>query len=180
MRPMPAQGSGVPRASYPFTPEDDANALLAESGTALLIGLCLEQQVRSEKAMSGPLRIRERLGHLDAAKIGTLRDATIESVFAAKPAIHRFPGMMARRVKALCKVITSEYRGDGANLWKDRRSAEEIYDRLLALPGFGAGKAGCGVRILAKFGHVPLRGWQRFGDEADMPWVFKNGKRVDV
>ena len=168
----------MPRAHYPFTPEADANALLASSGTALLIGLCLEQQVRSEKAMSGPIRLRERLGHLDARKIGALPDAKIEAVFRAKPALHRFPGMMARRVKALCRLIAEEYGGDGARVWARSGSAEEVYERLLELPGFGAGKAACGVRILAKFGGVPLRGWQRYGDEADMPWVFKAGKRV--
>ncbi len=167
------------RAAYPFTPEEEANRLLGASGTALLIGLCLEQQVRSEKAMSGPLRLRERLGHLDAKKIAAMTDAKIEAVFRAQPAIHRFPAMMARRVKALCKVLAGEYGGDGSRVWARARSAEEVYGRLLELPGFGAGKAGCGVRILARFGGWPLEGWQRFGDEADMPWVFKNGKRLD-
>ena len=167
------------KSTYPFTPVEAANALLAESGTALLIGLCLEQQVRSEKAMSGPYVMRERLGHLDACKIAALTDAKIQAVFRAKPAIHRFPGMMARRVKALCAQLERDYGGDGAKVWSRVRSADEVYRRLRELPGFGDAKAASGVRILGKFGKLPLRGWQRFSTDEESPWVYKDGKRVD-
>jgi len=170
----------MPKARYPFTPDAAANALLAQSGTALLIGLCLEQQVRSEKAMAGPHVLCERVGHLDARRLAAMPDAKIEAVFRTPPAIHRFPAMMARRVKALCGLIASEYGGDGSRVWEGCRSAQEVYDRLRALPGFGDGKAGCGVRILATFGKRPLRGWERFGADEDMPWVFRRGKRVDA
>jgi len=168
------------KARYPFTPDDAANDLLAASGTALLIGLCLEQQVRSEKAMVGPFVLRERIGHLDARKIGSMTDAKIESTFRAKPAIHRFPGMMARRVKALCAQIADEYGGDGSRLWERVRSAQEVYRRLRELPGFGEAKAASGVRILGKFGNLPLQGWQGFSVDEYLPWVYKHGKRVDV
>lgn len=168
------------KARYPFTPDENANKLLADTGTALLIGLCLEQQVRSEKAMSGPRDLRERLGHLDARKIAAMSDAKIDAVFRAKPAIHRFPGMMAKRVKALCKQIATDYDGDGARLWARARSADEVYARLRELSGFGEGKAASGVRILAKFGHYPLRGWERFSSDEELPWLYKNGKRVDA
>jgi uncharacterized HhH-GPD family protein len=165
---------------YPFTPDDGANHLLAESGTALLIGLCLEQQVRSEKAMVGPFVLRERIGHLDALKIARMTDSKIVAAFRATPAIHRFPGMMAKRVKALCGQIAADYDGDGGKLWERVRSADEVYRRLLALPGFGDAKASCGVRILAKFGKRPLQGWQRFATDEEMPWVYRHGKRVDT
>jgi uncharacterized HhH-GPD family protein len=166
------------KTTYPFTPSDAANDLLAKSGTALLIGLCLEQQVRSEKAMSGPYHLRERLGHLDARKIASMTDAKIEAVFRAKPALHRFPGMMAKRVKALCAMIASEYGGDGGRLWARVRTAEEAYRRLRELPGFGDSKAGSGVRILARFGKRSLQGWERFGKDEDLPWIYNNGERV--
>ena len=169
----------MPKPRYPFTPSESANALLARSGTALLIGLCLEQQVRSEKAMSGPLAIGERLGHLDARKIAALPDKKIDAVFRAQPAIHRFPGMMAKRVKALCKSIAGEYGNDGGRLWRRVRSADEVYRRLRELPGFGDAKAASGVRILGKFGHLPLEGWKRFSSDAELPWVYADGKRVD-
>jgi uncharacterized HhH-GPD family protein len=163
---------------YPFTPDKEANVLLERSGTALLIGLCLDQQVRSEKAMSGPLVLQQRIGHLDAAKIAAMPLRSLESVFRAKIAIHRYPGMMAKRVRLLCERIASEYRDDGAAVWSRVRSAEEVYRRLRDLPGFGDSKAACGVRILAKFGGKPLDGWERFGSDDALPWVYKDGERV--
>ena len=174
----PAQSTGMSQASYPFTPNEAANRLLAKSGTALLIGLCLEQQVRSEKAMLGPYELKKRLGHLDARKIAKMSPAKLASVFSQKPALHRFPRMMARRVRELCAHIVADYGQDGANVWHDVASADELFARLRALPGFGAGKAGSGVRILGKFGKRKLEGWSRHGDDQDLPWLFKNGKRV--
>lgn len=165
-------------ASYPFTPDAAANALLAKSGTALLIGLCLEQQVRSAKAMSGPYELRRRLGHLDARKIAKVPSRTIQAIFREPPAIHRFPGMMALRVKALCARIAEDYGGDGARLWGRARTAEEVYRRLRELPGFGDGKAASGVRILAKFGGRRLEGWKRYSSDEDLPWLYKDGERL--
>src|SRR5579863_373516 len=120
----------MPKARYPFTPDDAANDELASSGTALLIGLCLEQQVRSEKAMSGPYEIRKRIGHLDPVRIASMPETAFEEVFRRKPAIHRFPGMMAKRVRQLCSAIAENYGGDGARLWAGVKSAAEIYRRL--------------------------------------------------
>jgi uncharacterized HhH-GPD family protein len=167
------------KPSFPFTPNEDANKLLAENGTALLIGLCLEQQVRSYKAMAGPYVLRERLGYLDARKIAATPDKKLDEVFRATPAIHRFPGMMAKRVKSLCARIAEEYAGDGARVWARVTSAAELHRRLCGLPGFGDAKAASGVRMLATFGRRALRGWQRYSSDEDMPWLFKNGERVD-
>lgn len=169
----------MPKPNYPFTPNEDANSLLAESGTALLIGLCLEQQVRSEKAMVGPYELRQRLGHLDAAKIAKMPLAKLAAKFRAKPALHRYPGMMAKRVRDLCGQIAAEYGGDGARVWERVMSAAELYRRLCDLPGFGDAKAAAGVRLLATFGKRSLEGWRRYGSDEDMPWVFKSGKRVE-
>jgi uncharacterized HhH-GPD family protein len=166
--------------NYPFTPNADANAELARSGTALLIGLCLEQQVASAKAMSGPYELRKRIGHLDARKIAAMPEVELVAVFRVKPALHRFPGMMAKRVQQLCARIAQDYDDDGGRLWARVTSAEEIYRRLLDLPGFGEGKAACGVRILAKFGRKSLSGWEAFGTDEDMPWVYRNGKKVET
>jgi uncharacterized HhH-GPD family protein len=169
----------MPKAAYPFTPVEAANQLLASDGNALLIGLCLEQQVRSAKAMSGPYVLRERLGHLDVAKIAKMQDAKIQAVFRKPPAIHRFPGMMAKRVKALCGAIVDDYGGDGSRIWARSRSAGDVYDRLRELPGFGDAKAASGVRILAKFGGKPLDGWKRYSSDEYLPWVYKDGERLD-
>jgi uncharacterized HhH-GPD family protein len=174
--------SNAPRsqASYPFTSDPAANALLAESGTALLIGLCLEQQVRSEKAMIGPLHLRERIGHIDAKRIAAMRPATLDAAFRRTPALHRFPGMMAKRVRALCAIIAQEYGDDGARVWKGIGDAKELYERFRALPGFGDGKAACAVRILGKFGKKKIAGWQRYAMDDDLPWEFKAGKKITL
>jgi len=163
---------------YPFTPDTARNELLARSGTALLIGLCLDQQVRTEKAMSGPYELRERIGHLDARRIAAMRAALLDAAFRRTPALHRYPGMMAKRVKALCKIIADEYGNDGARLWKDVGSADELYHRLRSLPGFGEGKAKTGVYILAKFGGLKPKGWQNYRCEQDLPWEFEAGKKI--
>lgn len=164
--------------SYPFTTNSAANTLLAASGTALLIGLCLDQQVRTEKAFSGPYELRERLGHLDARKIARLSEARLATVFRRLPALHRYPGMMANRVRALCAVIATEYGNDGARVWAGVKDAAELKARLIALPGFGAGKAAAGIYILVKFGRLRLPGWQRIATAEDSPWEFKSGKKV--
>lgn len=168
----------MPKPSFPFTPNEAANELLAADGTALLIGLCLEQQVRSEKAMMGPYVLRERLGHLDAAKIAAMAPAKLDAAFRRKPALHRFPGMMAKRVRVLCGQIAEEYGNDGARLWRGLSDAKTLYERFKALAGFGDDKAASGVRIMAKYGKQRLRGWQRYATDEDMPWEFKAGKRL--
>lgn len=167
------------KPNYPFTASEEANALLAGSGTALLIGLCLEQQVPSQKALAGPFVLRERIGHLDARKIGSMRPADLDKAFREKPAIHRFPGMMAKRVQQLCRIIADEYGNRGERVWEKVTKASELFERLHALPGFGEEKAACGVRILASFGGRKTAGWEGYASAQAMPWVYKNGKRVD-
>jgi uncharacterized HhH-GPD family protein len=169
----------MPKSKYPFTPDEDANALLAQSGTALLIGLCLEQQVPSQKALHGPFALRERIGHLDARKIAAMRPASLDKVFREKPALHRFPGMMAKRVQQLCRIIADEYGNHGERVWESVKKAPELFDRLRALPGFGDEKAACGVRILAFFGGRKTTGWEGYASAEAMPWIYKDGKRVD-
>ncbi|HXW52281.1 MAG TPA: HhH-GPD-type base excision DNA repair protein [Candidatus Acidoferrales bacterium] len=165
-------------ASYPFTTNSAANRLLARSGTALLIGLCLDQQVRTEKAFAGPYELSERLGYLDARKIARLSAAKLTAVFRRPPALHRYPRMMADRVRALCAVIAKEYRNDGARVWAGAKDAAEARERLAALPGFGPGKVAAALYVLGKFGRVRLPGWQRMSSEQDSPWEFKSGKKV--
>jgi len=166
--------------TLPFTADAGANALLARDGTAFLIAMCLEQQVRSEKAMIGPFVLRERLGHLDARKIAALPPAKIDAVFRRVPALHRFPGMMAKRVRALCAIIARDYRNDGANVWSGVTESAELYERFKRLPGFGEVKAACAVRILGKYLKLNLPGWQRYAVDEDLPWEFRSGKKLDL
>jgi uncharacterized HhH-GPD family protein len=148
----------VPPDRLPFTDSDEANALIATDQMALLIGFVLDQQVTVQKAFSGPLVLRERLGTLDA---DTLASTDLEPAFRAKPAIHRFPGAMARRVRELAAHIRDRHGGDAARVWTDARDADELRANLAALPGFGDMKIASLAAVLAK----------RFGVEAARPLV---------
>lgn len=130
-----------------FTDSDEANALLASDPMALLIGFVLDQQVTVEKAFAGPLALRERLGSIDAA---TLAGADLEPVFREKPAIHRFPGSMAKRVHDLAVYIEERYDGKAARVWTDAADAAELRANLAALPGFGEMKVKSLGAVLAK------------------------------
>ncbi len=130
-----------------FTDSDEANELLAADPMALLVGFALDQQVSVQKAFSGPLAIRERLGSLDAA---TLADADLETVFREKPAVHRFPGSMAKRVHDLAVHVRDTYDGDAARVWTDAADADELRANLEALPGFGDMKIASLLTVLAK------------------------------
>ena len=105
-----------------FTGDDAADRLLAEDPFALLVGFALDQQVTVPTAFSGPLKIQQRLGHLDAKEIAGLDPTRLEEVFREKPAVHRFPGAMATRVQELARTIVSEYDGDAASVWTAPRT----------------------------------------------------------
>jgi len=143
-----------------FTGDDEADALLAEEPLALLIGFVLDQQVPMQKAFSGPLELKRRLGFLGAAEIAGMDAGELDRVFRERPALHRFPGTMAQRTQDLCAAIVSEYDGDAARVWNDAETGAELERRLLDLPGIGPMKAHSLLAILGKrFGVRPL-GWE--------------------
>jgi uncharacterized HhH-GPD family protein len=141
-----------------FTDSDEANELIASDPMALLIGFALDQQVTVQKAFSGPLVLRERLGTLVAAELAA---ADLEPVFREKPALHRYPGAMAQRVGELAAHIRDRYDGDAARVWSDAADAGELRANLAALPGFGEMKVKSLGAVLAN----------RFGVEAARPLV---------
>ena len=133
-----------------FTDSEEANALLAREPLALLIGFALDQQVTVPAAFTGPLKIQQRLGTLDAGQIASLPPDQVELVFRERPAVHRFPGVMARRVHELCAYVQDEYGGDAARLWKDAADSDDLRRRIAALPGFGEMKIKALGAVLAK------------------------------
>ena len=143
-----------------FTESDEANELIASDPMALLVGFALDQQVTVQKAFSGPLAIKERLGAVDAA---TLASADLEPVFRERPAVHRFPGSMAKKVHDLAVHVTDNYGGDAARVWTDAADSAELRANLEGLPGFGEMKVKALGSVLAK----------RYGLEAAqdlVPW----------
>ena len=147
--------------SIPITGDPQADRLLQTDPLALLIGMLLDQQVPMEWAFRGPATLRDRLGgHLDAAEIAAMDTEAFVAVCAAKPAIHRFPASMGRRIHELCGFLVEHYDGDAARVWKGVRSADTLYARLRELPGYGDEKSKIFIAILAKrLGRRPA-GWE--------------------
>ena len=133
-----------------FTGDPEADQLLASDPLALLIGFALDQQVSVQKAFSGPAELRRRIGHLDAARIAATELGELERIFRERPALHRFPAAMAARVQSLCALISSEYGGEAARVWREARDGPDLQRRLLALPSIGEMKARALIAILGK------------------------------
>ena len=168
-----------------ITGDPVADGLLNEDGTALLIGMLLDQQVPMEWAFTGPATLLNRLGHLDARLIAATDVDAFVAVCAATPAIHRFPASMGRRIHDVCMVLTDRYDGRAERIWADVATGSELYDRLRALPGYGEEKSQIFVAILGKRMGVRPEGWRvaagKFGDDvprsvADIDGVDTLGK----
>jgi uncharacterized HhH-GPD family protein len=144
----------------PFTGNDEADRYLVAEPLALLIGFALDQQVTVQKAFSGPLDLRRRLGHLDAARIAATDPAELEQVFRTPPAIHRFPASMAGKVQALAKAIAEQYGNDAARVWTEAVDGRDLERRLLGLPGIGEMKARALIAIIGRRLGVRPPGWE--------------------
>jgi uncharacterized HhH-GPD family protein len=130
-----------------FTQDEDANRLLADDPFALLVGFALDQQVTVQQAFLGPLRLKQRLGTLEPAAVA---NADLEPLFRQKPAIHRFPGSMAGRVRELAATVAEDYGGDASRLWTEAADGADLRKRISALPGFGEMKIKSLGSVLAK------------------------------
>lgn len=146
--------------TIPITADDEANDLLVTDPLALLIGMLLDQQVPMEWAFMGPHTLRDRLGHLDAAKIAAMPVDEFVDVCRTKPAIHRFPKSMGERIHEACTHVVDAYDGDASSIWTGAADGADLYDRLRAVPGYGDEKSKIFIAILGKrFGKAPS-GWE--------------------
>ncbi len=152
----------MPTPALHITGDSDADQLLTRDPLALLIGMLLDQQVPMEWAFRGPATLRNRLGGIDAATIAAMDPADLEAVFRDKPALHRYPGSMAKRTHALCQHVVDEYGGDASKIWKKERDAKVVFTRLRALPGYGDEKARIMLAILGKRLRVAPAGWEEY------------------
>ena len=155
-------------AVLPVTGDPEADQFLVEDPFALLVGMLLDQQVPMEWAFKGPSTLRARLGALDPKTIAAMNPDEVDEVFRRKPALHRYPGSMAKRTHALAVHIVDEYDGDAAAIWTGVENPSVLLDRLRALPGFGEEKAKIFLAILGKRLDVAPAGWEEcaapFGD----------------
>lgn len=165
--------------SLHWTECPDANRLLAQDPLALILGMMLDQQFPMERAFLGPFVLRERLGRdLDAADIATVDPDELAAVFRGPPAIHRFPGSMAKRAQALCAFLVERYEGDVTRIWADGADGAEVLKRLQELPGYGMEKSRIFVGILGKRLGVRPPGWERHA--ADWPSIADVATRDDI
>jgi len=149
--------------------DPDADALLGDDPLALLIGMVLDQQIPLERAFKSHYDLKERLGgRLDAEAIADMDPEALATVFAAKPALHRFPGSMAGRVQQVCRIVTDEHGGDAAAIWTSATDGKQLLSNLKVLPGFGVQKAKIFAALLGKQLGVRPTGWRQacapFGD----------------
>ena len=150
-----------------LTGDAAADTLLSENAFALLVGMLLDQQIAMETAFVGPAKIRDRIGGLDPAMIAGYDAEAFIEIFRQSPAVHRFPGSMAKRVQEVSEVIVSNWNGDTAAIWSaDNPTGPEILRRLKALPGFGEQKAKIFLAVLGKRLGVDAADWR----EASAPY----------
>jgi uncharacterized HhH-GPD family protein len=138
-----------------------ADKLLNANGTALMIGVLLDQQVPMEWAFNGAFTLKQRLGHLDPKRIATMDPDEFLAVCTEKPAIHRFPKAMATRIQGLCAMLADNYKNKAENVWVGVDDADELFARLRRFPGFGEEKAQIFVALLAKRFGVRPDGWKK-------------------
>ena len=141
-----------------FTGNDDADVLLMREPFALLIGFALDQQVPVPTAFAGPLKLKQRLGTVDPRRLAALDPAELEAACREKPAVHRYPGTMARRIQDLAQVVSEEYGGRAERIWTDASDGRDLQRRLGELPGFGDMKVRSMLAVLAKRFGVRLDG----------------------
>lgn len=153
--------------SIHFTDAPEANELIADNHFALVVGMTLYQQVPVEKAFAGPAMLQQRLGTpLDATTIASIDPDRLEEVFRERPALHRFPANMAKRVRAVSVFLVDEYGGDVTGLWDGAQSSEEMLARIQEMPGFGEYKAKVYAAVLARQYGITPDGW----DDALPDW----------
>ncbi len=180
--------------------EPEADQLLSESPLALLIGMLLDQQIPLELAFRGPKKIADRMAANRSQRVALGQRAPMETAFAGpkeiadrtggfeaaeiadydpdkfaalcseRPAIHRFPGSMAKRIQALAQIIVDRYDGDAAGLWTaGQPDGQELLRRLKGLPGFGEQKAQIFLALLGKQYGVTPTGWQAAAGDFGKP-----------
>ena len=152
--------TAFPAGPLAITGDSESDLLLNSNPLALLIGMLLDQQVPMEWAFRGPATLFERLGDLDASEIAEYDPELFISLCCEKPAIHRFPAAMGKRIQEMCQYLVDTYNGDPAALWEEGVTGEELSRRIRELPGYGAEKTMIFIALLAKRMGVAPDGWK--------------------
>lgn len=163
-----------------LTGDKAADDLLSTDPLALLVGMVLDQQIPLEKAFRSPFELKERLGgSLDAATLASMDPDRLAGLFSARPALHRFPKSMARRVQEVCALIVDDYGGDAAAVWTTAVDGKQLLANVKALPGFGEQKARIFVALLGKQLGVRPAGWARAAGPYGEAGTFRSVADID-
>jgi len=164
----------------PLSQDPEADALISTDPLALLIGMVLDQQVPLERAFHSPLDLQQRLGRpLDAEEVADMDPNELVELFTRRPALHRFPGSMARRVQDMCQVLVDEYGGRADQVWRSAPTGQALLANIRALPGFGEHKAAIFVALLAKRLGVAPPGWEAAAGEFGAPGTYLSVADID-
>jgi len=156
-----------------LTADDAADDLLTRNPLALMIGMLLDQQIAMETAFTGPLKIEQRVGSVDAATLASFDPEELVALFRQTPAVHRYPGSMAGRVQELCRAVVDDWGGDASAIWtQGDPDGPTVLKRLRALPGYGEMKAKIFLALLGKQCGFDGDGWRAasapYGDEGTL------------
>lgn len=152
-----SEGRGITLSDDP-----EADLFLAEDANALLLGVLYDSQLATRRAFAAPLRLKQRLGHLDMTRLAEPESAELLAAFAQKPALHRFPRKFAGLTGQVAAVIVAEYGGDSGRIWRESETVDMLAGRLLDLPAFGIEKTNWTVGMLGALNMLPFGGWQEF------------------
>src|SRR5947209_1114493 len=152
-----SEGRGVT-----LTDDPAADLYLAEDPNALLFGVLLDSQHPTRIAFASPLKLRQRLGHLDPGRIAAMEPEELVAVFREKPALHRFPAKFAALTQALAAHVNENYGGDSSRLWREASDVRDLAARVLALPAFGVEKANWTIGMLGTLGMLSFDGWEEY------------------
>ena len=152
-----SEGRGVTLSDDP-----DADLFLARDPNALLLGVLYDSQFATRRAFAVPLRLRDRLGHLDLVLLAAEDSEPLVAAFSQKPALHRFPRKFATLTQKLASAIVTEYGGDAGQIWLRATDVDDLSRRLMALPAFGAEKTDWTIGMLGTLELLPYDGWQDY------------------
>ena len=163
-----------------ITGDAEADRFVSEDPLGLLIAMVLDQQIPLERAFKSPADLKERLGGtLDVGAVASMDPDELAALFSVRPALHRFPGSMARRVQELCRVVIDTYGGDAAAIWTSAQDGTQLLANVKALPGFGEQKARIFVALLGKQFAVRPPGWQEASSPFGEPGSFRSVADID-
>ena len=163
-----------------ITGDAEADKVVSEDPLGLLIAMVLDQQIPLERAFKSPADLKERLGGtLDVGAVASMDPDELAALFSVRPALHRFPGSMARRVQELCRVVIDTYGGDAAAVWTSAQDGAQLLANVKALPGFGEQKARIFVALLGKQFAVQPPGWQEASSPFGEPGSFLSVADID-